>query len=530
MIRLGNKNVYRGFFGLFCGVAIVLAIWTGIGFQANGATVLLPALFGLVTIIVCVATGYVFLNYDKLSIVKIFSIFFIVFGVFYFSLSPAFSKNDEREHFLRILEITKGHFVSSHVPDSGRGGQQLPQNAYPIAFQQFPYGDTTFLNYKSLLANINTKMDEQDYVWYDFVNTAFYSPTNYIFQLPGALIATFVSVKPLIISYAERLSAFILSFCLLLLAIKKIPFKQKTFFLFATTPVFLFEATALAGDVLVNSISFAAIALAICYSKDIGSKIKNRQLLLIVILSILISLAKIVFFPFILVFLLIAFSKFENKKHWAIFFGSLIFVCLILNLTWLYFAQSTIARPSGQINSVIQAKHILTHPWDLVIVYIKGLFYNGYEMIMACFADQMGYPPIKGATVYVNKVIISIYLFLVLLVTASDKIENYKQTRKMQIMFLGLAILLVIMILGTLAKNFIPVEGVKLLHEGGATHSSGTLIMHGRIFIPSMFLIAMCLSIKKIKIDSNVLFRFVIPVISIAHLFVFSGIMLLFWR
>jgi uncharacterized membrane protein len=311
--------------------------------------------------------------------------------------------------------------------------------------------------------------------------------------------------------------------------IKKLPFKKKTFFVLAMTPVFLYEATSLAGDALVNTVSLICAGLAIIYSFD-KSKITYQQMAIIAVFSILISMSKIIYFPIVLVFLIFPYSKFESPNQWKKFFIALIVGCLILNFGWLLIAQSTLARPTGKINSVIQAKYILTHPQSLALVYIKAVFYNGIDMLMMFFGDKMGYTGIPTAEIRISKFIILLYFLCVVLISISEKYDNYPQYRKLLIVFMFISLIIVCELFGLYGKNYIPVQGTSLAIAGGGTHLAGNLNIQGRYLIPSLLLFFLCFNFKKIKINEDILFRFCLPIIAFVNLFVFSAGIIMFNR
>jgi hypothetical protein len=172
----------------------------------------------------------------------------------------------------------------------------------------------------------------------------------------------------------------------------------------------------------------------------------------------------------------------------------------------------------------------LTHPQSLALVYIKAIFYNGMDMLMMVFGDKMGYTGIPMAEIRISKFIILLYLLCTILISVSEKYNDYPQYRKLLIVFMFISLVIVCELFGLYGKNFIPIKGVSLLGNGGGTHLAGTLNFQGRYLIPSLLLFFLCFNFKKIKINEDILFRFCLPIIAFVNLFAFSAGIILFNR
>ena len=537
----GGKKTSRIFFTLFFIAIAALTAWTGFELQIKGASEMI-CVFIASAVLVFGAAAIVFFRNEKMAVHRQFALLFAVFGFLYFLLVPFLSKNDERQHFLRAFEITRGHFISDQIPGTRYGGQRLPENIIPKNLDDYPYANTTLLSYKTLLENADERLNENELAWRNFLNSAMYPPFTYALHLPGIMIAKSLTDKSLFMGYAARLSAFILAWLFLFLAIKKTPYKQKTLLVLSLAPVFLYQATAVSGDALINLVTLLSIATALILacSQD-EYKVSSKALILIALLAFFATLGKIIYFPIALVFLLIPSSKFESPKQWKIFFIVLFGICILSDSGWvlswkLHIAtdKMTVAATVGDISSAIstlansntalQIQAILKNPGEFLKVILETLIIGNKNIIFEIFTDSFGHEAVS-----IDKIVGALYIFSIIAVSFSDKYGSRVSYKRLFFVFLIAALLIPIGIIGVYGKNHITAIGV-FLESINAAKVEGLPAACGRYLFPSAALILMCLNFKRIKLNSDLIFRYCLPIICFVNLFVLSKFVLHFAR
>ena len=497
------------YFLFFCAVSAALCFWTVFSLR-NG--LISSAAFVLTSLIVCGVTAYAF--FKTIPIKRLFLIFFSLFGFLYIIYIPVFTiVPDETAHWLRAYEISRGHFISQKDAETSGGGRVLPKSVFieSPGFVQDSNTANLSQTYRHLFKKMSEKIDRNDTEWMFFPNTAYYSPLTYIFQLPGILAASAVSAKAVFIAYAGRISSFIISLIILFFALGAMPAKQKTFFLIALCPVFVQEAISLSGDALINALSFAVIALILKYSYDEKIlRISTGNLILISVMFLLVSLAKIVYVPMILLFLLLPYQKTASKKYYIWFFAIMAAVIMFLDAGWFYTMKGYVKDfvPGIIIDPGEQIKYVMTHPFKFTFLVIKT-----YIVTLPKFAGMFVGLRIgaKNTFFHVEYIAYFIYMLFIVLTACSEK---FYMKIKDKAVILAICVLTGFAVAGALYASWNPV---------GANVIDG---IQGRYLTPVVLLLAVIINIKKFPLKEETVFRYALPVVSATYLFMFSAILI----
>ncbi len=141
--------------------------------------------------------------------------------------------------------------------------------------------------------------------------SAVYSFVQYLPQGIGIAIARLFTDKVLLLAYAGRTMNMLVAMCCIYFAIKKIPFGKKKYY--CCCRIFQSQLKVfhhLSPDAMTISIAFIYIAyiLNLAFSKE-EKFIDKKQAIILTILSIIMSLCKIVYLPLVLLMFIIPKEK-----------------------------------------------------------------------------------------------------------------------------------------------------------------------------------------------------------------------------
>jgi uncharacterized membrane protein len=518
-----NTKFAKLFFGAFCIVAIILSIslWAKISYSSIG--LLFCICFSGLCVFIAALTAVLFFNYKKFSLLKIFVVLFTVFGLLYFVMLPMFTIEDEPLHFYRILQITDGNIRAESMAD--KVGGYLP-SGIP---DEFVIADTKSVS--GFLNLFNYSLDYKNLTWKTFANTAVYSPPSYLPQLAAIMIVSQITDKAFVIAYAGRFAMFIVSLLVLAFCIKKSPIKNKTLILLALTPMFMQEAISLSADPFVNILSFLIAVLVFMYIPK--QNLRTKDIVILSVVALIIASGKMSYQPLVLLFFLIPKENFPSVKFRNIFLTIVVLATAIITLGWLSVAMSfannhVYSEEAGGATSIDRIVFILKHPFEYLTILIRTIFTGAGEDLMS--TNLAIIPDINRYTGYldlfmgahlawfkmsVNKIILYIYFITIVLMALSEKWnfedgKNYRWQRVFMVI-IGLAMIAVI---------FTSVYALYGLNSENRILG----VVQGRYFAPSVLLFFMALNSSRVKLNSDTMFKYCLPIISITHLFVFYAI------
>lgn len=343
---------------------------------------------------------------NKLKIEKkYFFIAFIVCLLMNF-LTPLFHGNDELAHWYRIQEIAKGNMVTDII--DGWPKSTISSDTLDITFDMYYQIPSRLRNDDSVSQDIQVNMEYM----------AVYSPVSYLPQVVGLLFGRLTTNNLFISAYMARLFQILFCITLIAFAIKIIPFGKKVVFTIGLLPSFILASSLLSTDGILfsTSILFIAKILQLVYEKK---EINKKDYGILGLLSVIIAISKLVYFPICLFLLLIPFHQKEKdkKKAWYIVMGILFISFLIIGL-WNIVALRNLTNGQG-VNAVYYIKHYLEHP----IEFFQITFYTFYVSIGNFISDIFGGINAWYGT-QINDASIFPQIFLLLYLILSLKEEN----------------------------------------------------------------------------------------------------------
>jgi uncharacterized membrane protein len=416
----------------------------------------------------------------------LFLIIGLIFGLVLITANPPFHSNDEDRHFLHAYAISEGDIY----PQKGESynGSELPVNLIRMIskFQGIPYHRGARLRDEDMEKFKKIKLER--------TNSDFYpNPLLRDNPLPFALHALFIKIcpyqNPILKLYFARFGGLVLYLFLIFMAIKLSPVFKPFLFLFALTPMILFQATSVTYDTMSTGLSFLIFALVLRYSQS-SRKMTLVDLQAVILVLLLHRFAKdgYVFFP--LLFLIIPKSNFSSVKKAFIFYFFIlaygIFLYYLPNLSWYNHINSLDLHPFQPLKK----DFIHSFPMNLDI-FLSDLG-NGIGNIFSStlFHRQDWFSGIIGRFGYSYKtlpqfLIILHGLVLILLAFFSpEKRPEFKSWQKFIMIMVGFLSIAAIIV------------GFYLNSPVGAKNIFG---LQGRYFIPAIPLIFFALYNQKFR-------------------------------
>lgn len=306
------------------------------------------------------------------KIENVFVFIALIFGLLYVLILPPFQSVDEGMHFFRTYQISMGHLTAKNT--NGKIGDILPKDLASFYNRYTPL--IKHMDKKTNITNIKNelhlKLNKDNTTYIEFTNTALYSPTCYISQLPGVILAKTLNLPLGIIFYLGRISNLIFYCLVIYCALKITPFFKTPMMLLALMPMSLSLAGAYTSDVMVFGLNFIFFAMILKLLVNNDKYIKN--LLIMAILGFLIALTKSYILLLPLIFLIPS-RNFKNQKRYWIFITSF-WLSVIAGATIWYFNSKGLSLNMNTVfaNSKAQKMFILTHPFNYIWIMIKTFF------------------------------------------------------------------------------------------------------------------------------------------------------------
>ena len=413
----------------------------------------------------------------NIKIHKAYLLFSILFGVLYMFILPIGSVPDETNHFFRSYEISEGHLLSDK-DDNHIGGRFFNSNMDIIAIS-----DLNNYNYKKLKESIFVKNDAKNEKYYTFANTSLYSFFSYIPQTIGIGIGKLFNAPILISAYLGRIINYIFFIIIIYFSVKFIPFGKTLIVLISFLPMMMQEAISLAPDAMTNAVAIAMVSFVLYMRFDKNSGIMTKKkVILFSILTIWISMLKIVYLPICLLAFLIPENKFANKKDKIIKIGILAIIVIVLNISWLKISASYLVEFQPGVDSASQVSFILHNPYSYLKVLFNTIDYNFVTYFNMMLGTNLGW-----LNIYLSSNYLFAYFLVIFFVAFLDK--NIKLDSITKKIFVFISISIIILIFTSLYVQWTPLKNPII---------NG---VQGRYFIPILLMIMLVIKPNKIKLD-----------------------------
>jgi uncharacterized membrane protein len=320
----------------------------------------------------------------KLSPNRVFIIIGLIFGLIFVFITPPFQVPDEYAHFYRAYQVSDGGLISEK--NDNRIGGMLPESLQTIMppYIKLQRNSENKQQFKNISAALDLPLNPKNQTFYGFANTALYSPIPYLTQSIGINIGKFLNLSPLILLYLGRISNLIIWIVIISFAIKITQICKWLFVILALTPMSLFLASSLSPDCLTNALSFLTISIFLYYSLGKKEVIKQGDLYIIFISTLLCTLSKNAYLTILVLYLLIPIKKIGSSKKYFSLFLLLILLNVIALAGW-FILVNNLYKPL--IQGVLPNKQLEFIFYNLIkylYIVIESYWIHGRGFINSC--------------------------------------------------------------------------------------------------------------------------------------------------
>ena len=268
-------------------------------------------------------------------------------------------------------------------------------------------------------------------------------------------------------AYGARIINMIIAIFLLYAAIKIMPFGKLGMLISMCFPIAIEGFTSMSPDAITISVAylFTAYVLNIVFNKE--KMVRKVDVFVLAVLSILISLCKIVYLPLVGLLLLIPREKFKTRKQQVLTVGIIMAVSIIANLVWLGVSSMYLSMYKDG-NSGDQLSTLLHNP----IEYLQRLFTTisvfGGDYIYSLLGLELGW----NEFAYMYTLFPLLFGLLFIYANTSDESVKVRFT-KYQNIIIGLIILAVVGLIFT-----------SLYIQWNEPQNTTIIGVQGRYFIP----------------------------------------------
>ena len=357
------------------------------------------------------------------GVLTVLAILLLVLGIGSIFVRQPASWYDEEIHYVRSLQIANGDILRTKNNDNTKYGGV-------ISINQNKFIDKAFQN-----KLFDKKIQAIDINWEKNYTNLSYTPkqvyrisvtaVNYMpFQYFPFVLASFLS-KILKFNVSTefilmRFFGFMVSYILILFAVRKLPFGKLTLILLALCPPYFLSISSVTADSFVFGMIplFLAYVVSIFYSIADSAKISKNELVKFSIVSLALTLAKppaCLLISLVLVIAIVGRIKkiFDNRSFLAL----IVLICALafITLFWLYTVRMVDGRAYFGItdaDSSGQIKFILSHPVLAIKVFIKEISNFDFTYMQLGYADKTKYMqlPRSASFFYVIAIFSSIFI------------------------------------------------------------------------------------------------------------------------
>jgi len=370
---------------------------------------------------------------SKIRIEHTFLISWILLSWMYLFSATPFQVPDEPGHFFRSYEISYGHMISEFNEKVG-GGRELPsgvRNIEPLKNNWQSFSDNRGLNVG------------KDFIFIDFNSKSLYSPVTYMPQSLGIFVARHFTTNLAAIVYSGRMFNWLFITLILYAAIRIIPVGKEILALVVLMPMNIHESVSLSPDGQVVAVSTLMVALVLNLRY---TKIQNMKVWVYVLLYFLaleISFLKIVYLPFVFLYLLIPYTCFGSRKSKWLNLATIVLLSVASNLIWTKTCSIFLSHSHTGADAAAQIWYLLHHPFDYVIVLARTLFNLG-----ASFLETM----VGSRLAWLNVVTVSILILFYTCLLACKFVNNRRKINTFRLIengWFGIIVLSVIILIAT---------------------------------------------------------------------------------
>ena len=342
----------------------------------------------------------------------------------------------------------------------------------------------------------------------DFPNVAYYLPLPYLVQSISLRIGIALDLPPLFLLYLSRISGFLFWLTVVFLAVRLIPIYKNTFAAVALLPSSLFINSGMTADSFTYGLCYLLFAyiMKLAYGKNTrpsgADKISVKAWLLLLIISLSITLSKVIYFPLLLLLFLISPTKFRPPWHKLTFIGSLFFANILVLVVMFSTMKNTFIsyenynptyRENVQLNKGVnptqQLDFIINSPIQFTKIALRSHLAYAPAAVVHCigkFGWEKNYLPFW---------IVGLLILMLLAGGFLESSESYSPTKNYRLIFLLAIVAIVGLFTIVIYMQWSPVRNPTIFALGG------------RYYLPLLPLFFLLLRLNQFKVNQKVLIR-----------------------
>lgn len=440
---------------------------------------------------------------NGISIEKRFITLGLIFGMLFIFLIPPLQAPDEDSHFKKSFLVSSLHPFPI-VNAEGKIGNYIPEALMNFENKLRPMMGNMDVkySYKDQYFDSHLRVQRGQSLFTEY-STSQSNPILFLPQAAGMLfvkatlenpIFTNDNISPINYVYGGRIFnlAFFLTCCYY--AIKNIPFFKNGLFLLCLMPMTMILASSLSYDAIIIGTIFLYLSfvLKLIYSDDV-KMISKKNLYALIVFSVLLIQFKQVYFPLLLLVLLIPVSRFRDKKQKYTWISIIVSSGVVAYLLWTGLMK-LILRGSmvADTNAGEQIHFILTSPFGYVHILLHT-FKTGLLFYLNSFIGNLGW-------LDTNFPVVFIVVYFVLLLAAflfNDHPGKVRIKGRDKGLFAILGILVVVLIESALYITWTSIP------EIGGVGNPVVSGVQGRYFIPVSLVFFLLLAINSVNLNQR---------------------------
>ncbi|KHD45429.1 DUF2142 domain-containing protein [Streptococcus hongkongensis] len=329
---------------------------------------------------------------------------------------------DEEIHYVRSIQIANGDILRTIKgnPTKYGGNISVHQNEFvDQAFRNKLFDkkiQSIDLNWED---NYNRLSYTEKMVYRISVTAVNYMPFQYFPFVSVAYLNHYLKFNVATEFIAMKIAGFLVSFTLILLAVRKLPFGKMTLLLITLAPPYFLSISSITADSFVFGIIplFLAYTFAIFYQVINGERISNKELAIYSCVALALTLAKPPACLLVSLILFIIFFGYRSKSvsiKQIIYLLFLILSLAFITLLWLYIVRDVDGRAYFGVvaDTGKQISFIQHQPFRAFRIFFKEISNYNFLSMQLGYADQPYYMllPILPSFFYLVAIFTSIFI------------------------------------------------------------------------------------------------------------------------
>lgn len=390
----------------------------------------------------------------------IFLILGIVSGLIFVIITPPFQVPDEYQHIYKAFAISKGEFFADQTTLPGSISDLINET------RNLPFKPDGKIQPGVLIKYLKIPMSMGDEVTVKFPNVGVYTPLPYVMTGLGSLVARLLDVPSGLFVYIVRLFNLIAWLGLAFLGLRTVPVFKWVFTFLLLSPMSLSIAASASADCITNGLSFLGIAYCLNLGLQHHEKVTNRDILYLILLTMLLGLCKPPYVILMGLVLLIPWKRYQSGKQFIVLMVMMgAALAISLSFTALLMSEAHDVKSFRGIDPQEQAGFIIEHPRS----FLNRIFltFLNYQEYWRSYVGVLGWldTPLPG---YVYP----IYFIVALILSILDGQQEFPINWIQKMVLVGISLLITVIVMVFMFLTWTPLKSE--IVEG----------LQGRYFIP----------------------------------------------